>query len=114
MIKKGEKWNKTLDRKLYPGGSFGNGSAMRVAPIGLFYFDNPNEQRKASYNSSMITHLHPLSMKSLTLDANAVALALKEEKEFLYKLINFIYNDKYRKKLYCIKKLLLKNKIKEK
>lgn len=107
MIKQGEKWNKTLDRKLYSGGSFGNGSAMRVAPIGLFYYNDPYELRKAAYISSMITHSHPLAMEGAALEAYAVTLALKEEKEFLDKLIDFTCNDIYRGKLDCIRKLSL-------
>ena len=36
MIKSGDPWYSAADR-LYRGGSLGNGSAMRVAPIGLLY-----------------------------------------------------------------------------
>jgi poly(ADP-ribose) glycohydrolase ARH3 len=36
MMKQGMPW-KELDKLLYPGGLFGNGSAMRVAPIELLY-----------------------------------------------------------------------------
>jgi len=39
MIKAGEPWDRARS-KLYRGGSFGNGSSMRVAPIGLFYLTN--------------------------------------------------------------------------
>lgn len=108
MIKQGAKWDKTLDKELYPDGSFGNGSAMRVAPIGLLYQDDPNELREAAYKSSKITHSHPLAMEGAALEAYAIALALKEEEEFLDKLIGFTTNDVYQRKLECIRKLLPK------
>lgn len=108
MIKQGAKWDKTLDKELYPGGSFGNGSAMRVAPIGLLYRDDLNKLREAAYKSSMITHSHPLAMEGAALEAYAIALALKEEKEFLDKLIGFTKKEVYQRKLERIRKLLPK------
>src|SRR6185437_928617 len=38
-MRRDEDW-KHLVGTLFPGGSFGNGAAMRVAPIGLAFFDN--------------------------------------------------------------------------
>ncbi len=51
-ISSGEAWDK-VSEKLFGGeGSFGNGSAMRVAPIGCFYHDDPDKLRKIAYKSS--------------------------------------------------------------
>ncbi len=106
MIKQGARWDKALDKELYPGGSFGNGSAMRVAPIALFYRDDPNKLREAAYESSRITHSHPLAMEGAALEAYAIALALNEEKELLDKLIDFTESEAYRRKLESVRKLL--------
>ena len=57
MIKSGLSW-KDAAEKIYPGGSYGNGSAMRIAPIGLFYYDNLSQLKEIAYQSSRITHTH--------------------------------------------------------
>jgi poly(ADP-ribose) glycohydrolase ARH3 len=61
--------------RYFPGGSFGNGAAMRVAPIGLFFRDDPPELRKQAHASALPTHLHPLGIEGAQLLALAVALA---------------------------------------
>lgn len=98
-IRQGANWRAELDKKFFPGGSYGNGSAMRVAPIGLLFCDSPIELRKAAYESSRITHSHPLALEGAALEAYAVALALKDEQSILDKLIDFTTSDIYKKKL---------------
>jgi poly(ADP-ribose) glycohydrolase ARH3 len=106
MIKKGRNWDELLDRELFSEGSFGNGSAMRVAPIGLFYYDDLDELRAVAYKSSQITHSHPLAMEGAALQAYAVSLALREEKDFIGKLKDFVRIDIYKRKIESIEYLL--------
>ncbi len=106
MIKSGRKWDENLDRELYDGGSFGNGSAMRVAPVGLFYYNNPEKLREVSCQSSRVTHSHPLGMEGAALQAYAVSLAIKEEQDFPEKLKEFTRVDIYRRKMDALKELL--------
>lgn len=113
MIEQGAKWDEELDKKFFAGGSYGNGSAMRVAPIGLLYCDSPEELRRAAYESSRITHSHPLAMEGAALEAYAVALALREEDNFLDKLIDFTVTDIYKKKLEDCRLLLSRKERKE-
>jgi len=47
MIEAGEPWDRAAG-KLYEGGSFGNGSAMRIAPVGLLYSTNPPKLREVA------------------------------------------------------------------
>lgn len=112
MIKDGEAWYSAANR-LYRGGSFGNGSAMRVAPVGLLYSRNPEKLREIAYQSSSITHSHELAREGAALQACAVALALNtpsdegiDKEAFLSKLHDFIQNQLYREKLAQIRKLL--------
>jgi len=49
--------------ELFPGGSFGNGAAMRVAPVGLM-FEKLWEQARLS---SLPTHVHPLGIEGYPL-----------------------------------------------
>ncbi|MHA1299507.1 MAG: ADP-ribosylglycohydrolase family protein [Candidatus Helarchaeota archaeon] len=55
--------------------SKGCGSAMRVAPIGLFFSDL-KKLYKIAYNSSIITHAHPTAIAAAVGAAYLVRLAL--------------------------------------
>ena len=57
--------------------SFGNGSAMRIAPIGFFYFNSMEELKTAALLSSRITHTHSEALAGAVVQAGAVALALE-------------------------------------
>ena len=59
LIESGVPWDQAASH-IYHGGSFGNGAAMRVAPIGLFLWNNHAGLREAAYLSSIITHSHGL------------------------------------------------------
>jgi ADP-ribosylglycohydrolase len=54
--------------------SKGCGSAMRVAPIGLFYYDL-DKLYQVAYNSALITHAHPTALAAAVGSAYLVHLA---------------------------------------
>ena len=58
----------------FPGGSFGNGAAMRVAPVGLLFRDDHRRLWEQARLSALPTHLHPLGIEGAQLLALAVAL----------------------------------------
>jgi poly(ADP-ribose) glycohydrolase ARH3 len=58
--------------------SWGNGSAMRVAPIGFFFHDDPVKLREAAIQSSMITHKHPKGIAGAVAQATAVGIATRK------------------------------------
>jgi poly(ADP-ribose) glycohydrolase ARH3 len=60
---------------LFPGGSFGNGAAMRVAPVGLLFRDDHEAVWEQARLSSLPTHVHPLGVEGAQVVALAVALA---------------------------------------
>jgi ADP-ribosylglycohydrolase len=57
--------------------SFGNGSAMRVAPIGVMYYDDLDRLKDAAVTQASITHRHPEALAGAVIQAGAVALALR-------------------------------------
>lgn len=65
-----------LDRDIFPEGSWGNGAAMRIAPVGLLYHDDPRALRDIAYHCASITHSHELALEGAILQACAVALAV--------------------------------------
>ena len=105
LIKEGVNWDKAAE-EIYPGGSFGNGAAMRIAPLALFYYEDPEKLREIADKSSRITHTHSLAMEGAALEAYAISLALKEEPEFLDKLKEFTKLEIYKRKLEGIDRLL--------
>ncbi len=112
-IKSGVAWNEAARRVFGGAGSFGNGAAMRVAPVGLFYYDDLEKLRAVAYSQSQITHTHELGMEGAALQAYAVALAIKADSsrrldpyDFLAELKNFTKNEVYKMKLEKMRKLL--------
>jgi len=99
-------------RELYPGGSYGNGAAMRVAPIACLYHDDLGQLREVVYEASGITHTHPLGQEGAFLQAAAIALALTTERGqldhtgFLEQLAALVEHDIYARKLAAIRRLL--------
>ena len=59
----------------FPGGSYGNGAAMRVAPVGIYFRNRPEMVHEQARLSALPTHVHPLGIEGAQLIASAVALA---------------------------------------
>ena len=87
----------------FPGGSFGNGAAMRVSPIGLLFRDDHWRLWEQARLSARPTHLHPLGIEGAQLLALAVALASAMEHfdhaGFFAELLAACESEAYRTKL---------------
>jgi poly(ADP-ribose) glycohydrolase ARH3 len=68
-----------LNRTIFPGGSLGNGAAMRVAPIGLCFHNNPQRILMEARNSALPTHVHPVGIEGAQLLALAISIALTQD-----------------------------------
>src|SRR5258708_34607628 len=58
----------------FPGGSFGNGAAMRVASVGLLFRDDRPRLGEQARLSALPTHVHPLGLQGAQILALAGAL----------------------------------------
>ncbi|NED87385.1 ADP-ribosylglycohydrolase family protein, partial [Streptomyces sp. SID11233] len=59
LVREGGDWRE-LSTGLFRGqGSWGNGAAMRVAPLGAWYADDPREAARQAVLSARPTHQHP-------------------------------------------------------
>jgi poly(ADP-ribose) glycohydrolase ARH3 len=112
-IRSGVAWNEAAKRLFGGAGSYGNGAAMRVAPVGVFCHDDPEQLRFVAYGQSRITHVHELGMEGAAIQAYAVALAVNADSSseldshaFLGKLKDFTHNEVYKGKLERVWKLL--------
>jgi len=63
-------------RSLFGGtGSLGNGAAMRIVPLGLFFHDSPDLYEKACA-SAAVTHAHPVGKDGAAVQARAISCAV--------------------------------------
>lgn len=94
---------RTVAECYFPGGSFGNGAAMRVAPVGLLFRDDPQRLWEQARLSSLPTHRHPLGIEGAQLLAVAVALCSRadqfERTSFFRELVSRCESAEYREKL---------------
>jgi poly(ADP-ribose) glycohydrolase ARH3 len=90
----------------FPGGSYGNGAAMRVAPVGLFFRVDRGSLWEQARRSALPTHLHPFGIEGAQLLALAVAFATREEPyerdRFLELLLSACRTAEYREKLLLV------------
>lgn len=79
-IANGGDWRK-LTPSLFPGGSYGNGGAMRAAPIGAFYASEPDQisglgqAAEQARRAAQVTHAHPEGQAGAIAVAVAAAIA---------------------------------------
>ena len=69
--------HKPWDQCGAPLGRAGNGAAMRAAPIGLWYYDDPEALIPAAVEASEVTHRDPRSIAAAATVALVTALAVR-------------------------------------
>ncbi len=88
---------------VFPGGSYGNGAAMRVAPVGLLFHRDLTKLREQARLSAWPTHRHPLGIEGAQLLATAVALCLTldtlDKNDFLSRLHQICKSSEFHQKL---------------
>ncbi len=77
-IAAGKSWRQ-LAPKLFKGGSYGNGAAMRIAPLGAYFKDDFERLIKEARKASMVTHAHPEAQAGAIAVALAAAMAAQEQ-----------------------------------
>ncbi len=74
-LNRGISWEKAGD----PPPSAGNGTAMRAAPVGMYFRDNPETMIRVAHEQGWITHQDPRCSAGSIAIAGAVALVLKDK-----------------------------------
>ncbi|MFD7596960.1 ADP-ribosylglycohydrolase family protein [Kitasatospora sp. NPDC059812] len=73
---------KALAAELFDGqGSYGNGAAMRVAPLGAAYAEDPASVVRPAADTAVITHTHPQAVDGAVAVAVAAAYAARARTE---------------------------------
>lgn len=75
MMMEGADWRVTSREAFGGQGSMGNGSAMRVAPLGAWYADNLDRVAAKARASAMVTHMHLEGVAGAIAIAIAAAMA---------------------------------------
>jgi ADP-ribosylglycohydrolase len=70
---------RTLAPSLFDGGSFGNGAAMRVAPLGAWFAHDLELVAAQAELSAQVTHAHPQGVAGAVAVAVAAALSVRGE-----------------------------------
>lgn len=93
-------------------GSLGNGAAMRIAPVGLYFHDSEHLYEAAAA-SAEVTHAHPVGKDGAAILAWAVAQALKIDPEgpfpidvWIKGLISFARTPEIKEKLEILRDLV--------
>ncbi len=77
-IRDGAPWQHATRAHGLPGGSYGNGAAMRVAPVALAFYRDPDAMVRAAAQQAAITgHTHPIGRIGACIQAIAVRWAIK-------------------------------------
>ncbi len=79
LVREGGSWRE-LAANLFNGqGSWGNGAAMRVAPLGSWFADDLGEAARQAQLSAEVTHTHPEGVAGAVAVAVAAALAAQPD-----------------------------------
>lgn len=75
-----ERWLEGMDvgaavTSVFPDGSFGNGAAMRTAPVALRWPEDAEVRREVAMRQAMVTHAHPVGIDGALVMTEAIALA---------------------------------------
>jgi poly(ADP-ribose) glycohydrolase ARH3 len=90
-LRAGLKWNQVA-RIVFEEGSFGNGAAMRVSPVGVFYHHDLERLRKAAIEQANITHVHPLGQWGAVMQACSVGLGVIQNPKGPFKREQIVIN----------------------
>jgi ADP-ribosylglycohydrolase len=80
-VARGAHWGDLAPALFGGAGSFGNGAAMRVAPLGAWFADDLRRAAEEARRSAVVTHTHPEGVGGAVAVAVAAALAGRSRAE---------------------------------
>jgi poly(ADP-ribose) glycohydrolase ARH3 len=78
-VLRGFDWRETARSQFGGTGSYGNGAAMRVAPVALFAYPDIDATVRLARQSAEVTHTHPVGVEGAVIQAVAASHALRED-----------------------------------
>ena len=106
-ISRGGDWRQTTIQMFEGQGSYGNGAAMRVAPVGAYFADTLDKVVQQATLSASVTHAHPEGIAGAIAVAVAAALisqshrsdAVPDWKMWLDQVIQYVPESEVRRKI---------------
>lgn len=102
-LRGGMAWNEAATGMFGGTGSFGNGAAMRVAPIALYVHPDTDRVSYLAHQSALITHTHPEGIDGAVAQAVAIDRALADERPdptaVVETVMNYLTTDVFRQRL---------------
>ena len=77
-LQDGQPWREAAAAQMDGAGSFGNGAAMRVAPVGAWFADDASRAAEEAERSAVVTHTHREGVAGAVAVAVAAALAWQQ------------------------------------
>ena len=90
-LRAGLKWHQ-VGRMVFENGSFGNGAAMRVSPVGLFYHRDLDKVQEEAIKQANITHVHPLGQWGAVMQACCIGLSASQDPKGPFKKEQMVTN----------------------
>lgn len=75
-LARGVRWDQAAKKMFGGEGSFGNGAAMRVAPVALHAFPNQHLAARIAHQTALITHTHREGIDGAVMQAVAITTLL--------------------------------------
>lgn len=104
---RGMPWDEAAGRQFGGEGSYGNGGAMRVAPVALWEYPDLDETVELARKTVKVTHTHPVGVDGAVVQAVAAYHALRDDfsqDDLLADLDRLIQTDRFRFKLELLHK----------
>ena len=108
-VSRGADWRSAAESHFGGEGSYGNGGAMRVAPVALWAYPDLEETKRLAAATSRVTHTHPVGVEGSVIQAVAAHHALRDDFDrdrLLAELDALIETEQFRAKLQALDRSL--------
>lgn len=101
-VLRGFEWSETARSQFGGTGSYGNGAAMRVAPVAMWEYMDIARTVRLARQTAEVTHTHPVGVEGATIQAVAAGHALRDDYDrnmLLADLAELVRSQIFRRKL---------------
>jgi poly(ADP-ribose) glycohydrolase ARH3 len=107
-VRRGIAWDEAAARQFGGEGSYGNGAAMRVAPVALWAYPDVDRVAEVAAQTARVTHTHPLGVEGAVIQAVATHHALSESgpEDLLADVASRATTDEFRTRLEMLPPLI--------
>lgn len=107
-VRAGHPWDQAAARQFGGQGSYGNGAAMRVAPVALWPYPDAEATAELAAETARVTHTHPIGVEGAVIQAVATHHTLSDSgaDDLLVDVASRTTTDEFRSRLEVLPDLL--------